>query len=191
MIFFILCEEESMEKVLDIILPKILPADAGYRILPHQGKGDLKKALEKTLPSLCKVPGARIIVTCDQDMEDCAGLKKKLLKMIPESCKASLLVRIVCRELECWFFGDLNAVGKAFPRFKAKSFVNKSKFRNVDNIQNPDKKLCEIIPEYSNRESLPKIETARRIAPYLDIEQNRSTSFRHFISGVERLMMDS
>ena len=45
-------EEQSAKNVFESILPKILPADVSYRIYPHQGKQDLEKAIQKTIPSI-------------------------------------------------------------------------------------------------------------------------------------------
>ena len=38
-------EEASMKALLDCILPRILPPDVSYVLIPHQGKSDLVKSL--------------------------------------------------------------------------------------------------------------------------------------------------
>ena len=99
-----------------------------------------------------------------------------------------MLVRIVCRELEAWFLGDLFAVNKAYPGVKIEKFKGKSDFRNVDAIQNTSKFLLSIIPEYKKRESLPKLEVAESIAPHMSLGNNTSESFNFFVSGVKKLV---
>ena len=86
------------------------------------------------------------------------------------------------------FLGDLTAVEKAYSRFKATKYLHKVKLRNVDRIVAPHKYLLEIIPEYSGRETLPKIETSSRIAPFMNVENNKSKSFNHTINAIKKLI---
>jgi hypothetical protein len=108
----------------------------------------------------------------------------------PKNCNAPVLYRIVCRQLECWFLGDLTAVEKAFSRFKAKNYVNKQDYRHVDSVMNAESLLLDIIPEYRERRHFPKIEAAGKIASYLSIDQSNSDSFKHFISGVQKIIRE-
>lgn len=184
----IFVEEPSAKIVLDVILPKIIVENAFFQVHSHQGKQDLEHAIKTTIPSISKIPGARILVMRDQDNEDCKKVKKHLLKIIKNKSVSPTLVRIVCRELEAWFLGDLKAVSQAYPRVKPQQYITKSDFRNVDLIQNANEFLLAIIPEYKNRDSLPKLEVAESVAPYLDLANNSSSSFTHFISGVNKLI---
>ncbi|MFN4146963.1 MAG: DUF4276 family protein, partial [Runella sp.] len=87
------------------------------------------------------------------------------------------LVRIVCRELESWYIGDLEAVGKAFSQFKYQNYIHKAKFRIPDNC-NAYQELKRMIPEFQ------KVSGARMIAPHIEVSRNRSTSFHQTISGI-------
>jgi hypothetical protein len=58
-------EEASAKNVFQVLLPKIIPETVYFRIYPHQGKKDLEKALQKSLPSISRIPGSKILVTCD------------------------------------------------------------------------------------------------------------------------------
>lgn len=167
----------------------MIPDNTFFQVHSHQGKQDLEHAIKTTVPSISKIPGARILVVRDQDSGDCKKVKKQLLRLIGKRVESPTLVRIVCRELEAWFLGDLQAVSEAYPRVKAKANINKADFRDVDNIQHANKFLLAIIPEYKNRESLPKLEVAESITPYLDLKNNSSASFNHFVSGVEKLFL--
>jgi hypothetical protein len=183
-------EEASAKKVFEVLLPKILPEGIDFRVHSHQGKKDLENALRTTVPTISKIPGSRILITQDQDCGDCEEVKKSLLNLVEKHCKSRFLIRIVCRELESWFLGDLNAIAQAYPRFKPDQYQKKAKFREVDSILSPNKVLLSIIPEYKNKEVLPKLETSKKIAPFLNLRNNASVSFNQTLSGVERLIND-
>ena len=42
--------------------------------------------------------------------------------------------------------------------------------------------------EYKNRGTLPKLECSERIAPFLDLENNRSESFNHTVRAIQKLI---
>lgn len=142
------------------------------------------------VPSVSKIPEARILIIHDKDDKECKEVKQQLVDIVGNKSSYPILFRIICHELECWFLGDMDAIEKAFPRFKAKHYKNKNLYRNVDNITNAPQILRQIIPEYKNTIFLPKIETSRKIAPYLNIDRNSSQSFKHFILGVKKLIAD-
>jgi hypothetical protein len=129
-------EEPSAKNVFDVLLPKLLPEDVSFRVYPHQGKRDLESALRKSLPSISKIPGSRILITRDQDSADCTDVKGGISEIIDNSCKCDYLIRIACKELESWILGDLEAIKSAYPRFKPELHLTKSDFRNVDHITN-------------------------------------------------------
>lgn len=187
-VLHIFVEEPSAQKVLDVLLPKIIPENVAFQIYSHQGKQDLERALKSTLPSISKIHGARILIARDQDSGDCIKIKEKIKQIIAGKSHAPTLIRIVCRELEAWFLGDLRAVQLAYPRVKPEQYVNKADFRNVDLIQNANEFLLNIIPEYKGRETLPKLEVAESIGPHLDLNNNSSSSFNFFVSGVKKLI---
>jgi hypothetical protein len=89
--------------------------------------------------------------------------------------------------LESWFIGDPAALRQAFtslPRIDERSGI----FRTPDNGG-----TWEALHRFLKRHgiyksSYPKIDAARRIAPNLDLQANRSPSFRVFVQGVEALL---
>lgn len=181
-----LVEERSMAEVLKVLLPRILPAswvlDENYFIRPHEGKSDLKRSIPKKLKGFAqhKEQTTGFIIIQDQDSNDCRQLKQELVAL----CKANqapnikFLVRIVCHELEAWYLGDMKAIQAVFPRFNPARHLKKSLFRLPDTCQNPKTRLKDIVGDYQ------QIATAQMIAPYIDIEHNRSESFRQFVSGI-------
>lgn len=177
-----LVEERSMAEVLKVLLPRILPAswvlDENYFIRPHEGKSDLKRSIPKKLKGFAqhKEQTTGFIIIQDQDSNDCRQLKQELVAL----CKANqapnikFLVRIVCHELEAWYLGDMKAIQAVFPRFNPARHLKKSLFRLPDTCQNPKTRLKDIVGDYQ------QIATAQMIAPYIDIEHNRSESFREY-----------
>ena len=181
-------EEPSIKNIFEVVLPQILPSDVGFRILVHQGKNDLEKALLEKTASLSRIKGAKILITIDQDANDCKQLKQRLADIIDKNCSCEYKIRIVCKELESWLLGDLSAIEKAFPRFRSVSYTQKEQMRNVDKIKGkPSDFLLRIIPEFKDRKKLPKLEFSKKIAPFLDITNNTSTSFNHTINAIRQL----
>lgn len=180
-------EEASAKILFDILLPKILPENTTYRIYAHQGKQDLEKALKDTVPSISKIPGARILITRDQDFEDCIKVKKTLIDLLNNKCNCDYFVRVICKELEAWFIGDMKAIEKAYPRFKTEKHKNKSELKDSDNIDYPSKVLLKLIPELSDKKYLPKLEVAGKITPYIDLEKNTSKSFQNTLKSIKIL----
>lgn len=186
---YVLTEEPSLKIIFEIILPKILPENVYFQILSHQGKQDLETALSKTLPTLSRIPGAKILITRDQDSADCKDVKQKLQELAELNCQCEYSIRIICRELESWYLGDMNAIESAFPRFNSALYASKAEFRNVDKMQSPNRTFLKIVPEYTGRDYLPKLEAAELIAPHLSLEENKSESFNQTISAIMKLII--
>jgi len=185
---FILTEEPSIKNIFDVVLPQILPQNVDFRILVHQGKNDLERALTDKIASLSRIKGVKILITIDQDADDCKQLKQKLAELVDENCACEYKIRIVCKELESWLLGNLLAIEKAFPRFRSVLYTEKEQMRNVDKIKGkPSDFLLRIVPEFKDRKKLPKLEFSKKIAPFLDIANNTSTSFNHTINAIKKL----
>lgn len=176
-----------MQVFLRGLLPKVLPEgfalDHNCFIRPHQGKSDLRKRLPATVRAYQYYPETVIlIVVQDQDASDCVQLKSGLIELIQNHNNGlSFLVRIACRELENWYLGDLPAVEQVYPESKASKFQDKAKFRNPDLLNGADE-----IKKLSTNFS--KTACARAIPHHLNLEANKSKSFRHFIAGTQRLL---
>ncbi len=181
-----LLEEPSMENCLIEILPQILPQ--GYELnvncflRPHQGKSDLKKSIPSKIKTFSNfyLP-SKIIIVQDQDSNDCKKLKQHILDLCEQNGNCPVMVRISCRELENWYLGDMDAIEKVYPKFKARSHRYRSKFRNVDNCFG-SQELFRIIDGFQ------KGFASKNIPKHMDIDSNRSTSFKHFISGTKKFL---
>ncbi|MCX7726142.1 MAG: DUF4276 family protein [Chitinispirillaceae bacterium] len=187
-----LVEEISMETFLRVFLERNL-SHHNFQIHSFQGKKDLLGKLSNLLKGYVKwLPeNYRLIVIVDQDGDDCKKLKKVLEDKAKEAGlitksnhrgqKWQIVNRIVVEELESWYFGDWNAVCKAYPRV-SKNIISKKEYRNPDNIKGGVKEAFKkVMNKYGYfKNGLRQKEIASNIAQYIDPKQNSSHSFNIF-----------
>lgn len=173
-------EELSMADFLDQLLPRLFP-ELEFRCVPHEGKSDLERSLVRKLRAW-RTPGVRFVVMRDQDSADCREVKRRLRDLCERGGRPDSLVRVVCRELEAWYVGDLDALTAAFPRAarRIRSKNARRRFDNPDDVVQPARALAELIPSFQKRSA------ATAIGALLSRE-NRSRSYQVFLEGVERL----
>ena len=176
-----LLEEASMKYLLDELLPKILPAEVEFVTISHSGKRALEQSIPKKLRGWQEPGDIRFVIVHDQDNKNCIELKQSL-RALCESTGKSALIRIACQEMESWYFGDTNALAQAYNNPKLKEISNKKKYRIPDEIPSPKDTLYKLVPEHQ------QIAGAKRVAKYMDIDHNTSTSFNFFVSGIRRLL---
>lgn len=174
-----LLEEKSMKFFLDGILPKILPENVAFITIPHEGKSDLQRSIPKKLRGWNE-PDVKFVIVQDQDANDCMVLKQKLLEICGEDTHEKM-IRIACHELEAWYFGDLEAVSRAYNK-DLSAIGRRTMYRIPDDIINPKDELKRFLPEHQ------QISGAKRIAEYINVNNNSSTSFNVFVNGVRRLI---
>ena len=211
--FEILVEDESGRVAVDGILEKILGANGtghswrthGYKSLGRlpenlRGKTDpAKRILLDRLPSQLRGYGkslddsAAVIVVVDLDNRDCMAFKQELLAVL-SACnpRPNALFRIAIEEIEAWLLGDRAAVEAAYP--DARDSVLED-YRQ-DEICGTWEVLADAVHKGGaaalKKEGWPasgraKCAWARKIAPHMDPDRNRSPSFRAFRDGVRRL----
>jgi hypothetical protein len=176
-----LLEERSMQEVLRVLIPRLVPEGVVCRYVPHEGKKDLQKSLPRKLRAW-RTPGVQFVVVQDKNGGDCHAVKKGLVKLCRQGGRRDTLVRIVCHHLESWFLGDLMAVEKAYRLNGIARRQTQRKFSTPDNLANAEQELRRLVPMYQ------KIGGSRLIAPHLDFDVNKSHSFKVFIDGVRRLV---
>jgi len=193
----ILVEEPSAKEALDIIVKCILGRTHSFVVHPFNGKPDLLKKLPSRLRGYRHYinENMRIVVLIDADEGSCLALKRKLdciahsvgLTTKTDNCASChIMNRIVVKELEAWFWGDIYAVNRAYPRIPV-GLVNKSKYRNPDAIGGG---TCEALEREFKRyriftTGLPKREVAKNIAMHMLPERNTSPSFKAFVCGLQ------
>jgi hypothetical protein len=183
----ILVEERSMEQFLKEFLPRILPEGfvigQNCIIKPHNGKSDLQNKIPNTVRAYRNYPWpVRLLVIQDQDSSDCIQLKQQLTQLIrANNPHIPFLVRIACRELENWYLGDLTAVEQVYPRSNASRYAHRAKFRNPDRLTGSEE-MRALSAEFT------KTDCARRMGTIIDVQTNRSVSFGHLVTGLQRLV---
>ncbi|MFH1110034.1 MAG: DUF4276 family protein [Planctomycetota bacterium] len=174
-------EEMSAKVMLESLLPRLLPRKAcSFICVAFEGKQDL----EKQLPIKLKgwgAPNTHFIVLRDQDSGDCRTIKRNLKDICVRARKPDVLVRIACRELESWYFGDLAAVETALEIGGLRNL--QERYRNPDRIQCPSEELKRV-----TRNRYQKVSGSRVIGEHLILDDPRSRSFQHFIGGIRRIM---
>ena len=166
-----LLEEPSARDALEAWLPAILPPHFTTRFIIFQGKQDLKLRLAHRIAHWL-VPDSRFIVLMDQDRDDCRIIKQELQGLCKTAGRPDAIVRIACRELEAFFLGDWDAIAQAFDRPSLARLANKANYRDPDRVHSPARELRRHIPLYQKRDG------ARRIAPLMNLQENRSGSFQ-------------
>lgn len=197
-----LVEEESAEAFLNGFLPRALGEDVSFRVHVFQGKPDLLDKLPARLRGYrgWLPPDWRLVVLADEDRQDCTQLKAKLEQAAVEAGfvtktsarsagRFTVLNRIAIEEIEAWYFGDVPALSEAFPGVPP-SLDRKEKYRDPDAIRGGTWETLERVLRRAGYYAggLAKSDLARRVAPRLEIERNRSRSFRHFVAGLRALM---
>lgn len=183
----ILTEEKSMELFLSALLPRLLPEGFSLGvncfIRSHEGKSHLQKSIPNKIKAFQKfsIP-VKVMIVHDQDSNDCLILKKKLLELSRQGNEqVPVVVRIACRELENWYLGDFEALEKLYTEVKAVKYSQKSKFRNPDSVFGAQE-MTALSRNFS------KSAAARALGTIISIDNNRSPSFRQFISGLNKLI---
>lgn len=178
-----LLEEISARSFLESLLPRVLSQDIHYRLIAFDGKQDLERQLTKKIRGY-KNPYARFIVLRDQDSEpDCRALKQRLLNMCAEAGRHDhSLIRIACTELETFYLADLHAVEVALGINGISARQQNSKFRSPDRLANPNRELSALTGKIYQ-----KVSGSRAIGKHIDIENDRSPSFRNLIFAIRRM----
>ena len=214
--FEVLVEDQSGSIALECLLEKILGANGTahtWIIRPYKGLGHIPKNLHRApdrkkrlllhhLPRILRGYGrsfkrsglpSAVIVVVDLDQRDCVAFKRELLAVL-EACtpRPRTLFRIAIEESEAWLLGDRAAVKQAYP--DAKDSVLKR--YEQDSICGTWEVLADAVhPGGSGKlkeSGYPvtgnaKCDWAENIAPCMDVDENRSPSFRVFRDGVRKL----
>ena len=212
--FEVLVEDQSGSIALDVVLEKILGAngaDHSWRVHPYRGIGRIprnlhavrdpgKRLLLDQLPRLLRGYGRSlqprlgcVVVVVDLDGRDCRTFKQELLAVL-HGCnpRPTTLFRLAIEEGEAWLLGDRRAVKAAYP---AAADTVLHGYRQ-DSICGTWEVLADAVHSGGSVQlrragyrtaGKAKCEWAGRIAPHMDVNGNRSPSFRVFRDGVRGL----
>ena len=173
-----------MKVLLDGLLPRVFAGwqdRTHFMCVPHQGKSDLDKGVPRKLKEW-RIPGDRFVIVRDNDSGDCMALKSRYVAACGLSGRPESLVRLVCQELESWYLGDLWAMAQAFLQPDLDSPSMRKRFNDPDSWHKPSVEVDRLVLDFG------KVAGARAMSAHLrEGDQNRSTSFRVFLAGVERV----
>lgn len=172
--------------LLESLLPRMLDPSVVFRCIPFEGKQDLEKQLMRKIRGYRNAQ-ARFIVLRDQDSNpDCTGVKGKLLDLCQQAGRAEhCMVRIACHELETFYLADLDAVERALSIKGLKQHQEKAKFRTPDQLGSPNQELKALTDR-----RYEKIAGSRAIGKLLQINNQRSASFRNLVAAIRRMESD-
>ena len=179
-----LLEERSAREMLLGLLPRLLPNDVHFHCFAFEGKRDLERNIVPKLRGW-QVPNTAFVILRDQDAADCMAVKRTLLTKCREAGKEDAVVRIACRELESWYFGDLAAVEQGLGLKNLARYARNRKYRVPDDIKSPARELAIITCN-----AYQKIAGSRAIGPNLSLTSNKSKSFQVFLKTM-RCFADS
>lgn len=107
LVFFL--EEESAKRMLEPVVPNLVPPGTNVRYIVFQGKQDLEGGLGRKL-SNWMMPETAFVVLRDRDSENCVECKRKSQEICRNAGHPETLVRIACGELESFYLGQLDDV---------------------------------------------------------------------------------
>jgi hypothetical protein len=134
----VLVEDSSGEKLLQVLLPKLIGPQGNphtWRLHAYKGIGRIpsglvtkadpaKRILLDQLPKLMrgygKTPGIdAVVIVLDADKRECSEFLSDP-KTAAAACNPTpnTLFRLAIEEIEAWYFGDRDALLKAYPRAK-------------------------------------------------------------------------
>ena len=171
-----------MKILLEGLLPRLYPG-LPFKCISHEGKSDLEKSIPRKLRAW-REPGVRFVIIRDNDGADCRRVKKTLYTLCQEGSRDDSLIRIACQELEAWYLGASEALADAFGKESLRGLGRKARFRDPDSVVRPAEAIRELVPEFQ------KVSGARRMAPHLTRDGNRSRSYHALLAGVETLVAE-
>ena len=212
--FEVLIEDQSGGIALDVVLEKILGKNGqthSWRLHSYKGVSRIptnlravpnprKRLLLNHLPRLLRGYGQSlglerncVLVVVDLDNQECVKFKQELLGVLGACTRRPrTLFRIAIEEGEAWLLGDRDAVKAAYPHAKDPILNGYAQ----DSICGTWEVLADAVHPGGSAPlksagyptaGKAKCEWARRIAPRMDVDRNRSKSFQVFRDGVRRL----
>ena len=188
----ILCEEPSAEAFLREVMPRFFAQGDTFEVYPFQGKSDLLTKLDSRLQGYSKwMPNDyKIIILLDRDNDDCSVLKKEIVAKVAAAdlrdkstnpANWNVATRVICEELEAWYFGDWDAARAGFPRLP-ENLRSRAAYRDSDAIAGGTWEAFERILQTYNyqKEGLRKIEVARTVGSHFDSARCNSPSWKVF-----------
>lgn len=207
--FEVITEDQSGEKMLEILIPKILKGHGnshefritvastlknqllrqkGIRLSPSQHKPYLLKVIGMQLQSIADTISDEeiIVIVIDTDGETPQRLTGKLTRLI-EKCSQPPpnIIALAIEEGEAWFLGDKKAIGIAFPAAKSSAL---NRYKNYPENGNWEILADAVFPGGAvalrsigyPRIGMEKCNWSKKISPHMNVDANNSPSFCQF-----------
>ena len=213
--FEILVEDQSGKRMLDILIPKIIGNQHTFKVHAYQGIGHIprnftsstdarNRLLLNQLPRLLRGYGntfanypadypAAVILVCDLD-DRCLKVFREKLFTVLNICNPKPETRfcIAIEEGEAWLLGDIPAIKVAYPNAR-NNVLNR--YEN-DSICGTWEFLADAVFQGGSSAlrrrggqavGIEKSAWAEHITPHMDVEINKSPSFRYFRQKIREL----
>ena len=213
--FEILVEDQSGKRMLDILIPKIIGNQHSFKVHAYQGIGRIPRNLTSStdarnrlllsqLPRLLRGYGntfanypanypATVILVCDLD-DRCLKVFREELFTALNACNPKPETRfcIAIEEGEAWLLGDLPAIKVAYPNAKDNVL---NRYGN-DSICGTWELLADAVFQGGSNAlggkggqvvGSEKSAWAERISLHMNVEINKSPSFRYFRQKIREL----
>ena len=214
--FEVLVEDLSGKKTLDILIPKIIDDQHTFRVIEYRGIGHIPKNLKSSTDASRRIllnqlirllrgygrtfagypedyPAA-VIVVCDLDDKCLKAFRQEFFGVLG-ACNPRPETRfcIAIEEGEAWLLGDIPAIKTAYPNARdnvLNGYTN-------DAICGTWELLADAIFQGGATEltrkgwravGREKSIWATRIAPNMDVKNNKSPSFCYFRQKIQELM---
>ena len=214
--FEILVEDPSGKRMLDILVPKIIGNQHSFKVHAYQGIGRIPRNLTNStdarnrrlldqLPRLLRGYGntfakypanysAAVILVCDLD-DRCLKVFREELFTVLNACNPKPETRfcIAIEEGEAWLLGDIPAIKVAYSN--ARDGVLNC-YEN-DSICGTWELLADAVFQGGSSAlsrrggqavGIEKSAWAELIAPHMNVEVNKSPSFRYFRQKIQELI---
>lgn len=208
-----LVEDSSGEKLLQVLLPKLIGPHGEphtWRLHAYKGVGRIpkemtsqgdpaKRILLEQLPKLLrgygKTPGIdAVVVVLDTDKRDCKTFLTELIAVAMACDPApNTLFRLAIEEIEAWYLGDQQALLTAYPKAKQKvlsSYIQDSACDTWECLADAVH-LGGAIAIKKLGWPFPgraKHMWAEKIGPLMTVDNNQSPSFAKFRDGLRQLV---
>ena len=214
--FEILVEDQSGKRMLNILIPKIIGNQHTFKVIDYRGIGRIPRNLTSStnarnrllldqLPRLLRGYGdtfasypanypAAVILVCDLDNRCLKAFREELFTVL-NACNPKPETRfcIAVEEGEAWLLGDIPAIKDAYPNAKDDVL---NRYEN-DSICGTWELLADAVfrgganrlrNEGWRSVGREKSAWAERIAPHMNVDINKSPSFRYFQTKIQELI---
>lgn len=216
MIIDVLCEDKSSVPVLSRLISELTEAYPGLvdqvRLYPHRGKGklpeDIKAPAKDQASAILDLLPAKIraydrvyrrteillVIVFDADDQD-AGLAYQAVEGVirSEADNKYFVIGIPVEETEAWLLGDRPALLAAYPKAD-RSLLN---LYDQDSVCHTWELLARVIlqdrAESLIRAGYPAVgiykdRWAKEISPFMQVKNNKSPSYQHFVQRFCRVL---